>query len=119
MRRKWYGRDFMKSGWKSWRPLFSVWCLLDLVISPVLFALCWLICYHRERKIEDEKRSGKTGKGICEQENGCGLEYTSMKTSVPNETFQPLKGEFLFIESVYYLSMQATVSFMETINNKS
>ena len=46
----------------------------------------------------------------------CGLEYTSMKTSV-RKTFQPLQREFLFIESVYYLSMQATVNFMETVNN--
>lgn len=76
MRRKWYGRDFMKSGWKRWRPFFSLWCLLDLVISPILFLLCWLICYHRERKREGEKRSGRIDKDIELEEVTTGEEET-------------------------------------------
>ena len=55
MKRKWYGRDFMKSGWKRWRLLFSIWCFFDLVFSPLLYALCTLIHWQREKKRKRSK----------------------------------------------------------------
>jgi len=39
IKRKWYGRDFMKTEWKRWKALFVFWCLFDLVFSPILFAV--------------------------------------------------------------------------------
>jgi len=39
MKRKWFGRDFMKTEWRRWKTLFVFWCLFDLVFSPVLFAV--------------------------------------------------------------------------------
>lgn len=43
MNRKWKGREFMKlrnGGWKSWQLLlFNIWCLFDLVFSPILLAV--------------------------------------------------------------------------------
>ena len=40
MNRKWHGREFMKSKWKSWQlTFFNIWCLFDLVLSPILLAV--------------------------------------------------------------------------------
>ena len=44
MNRKWNGREFMKSEWKPWQlTFFTIWCLLDLVFSPILLAVFSLL----------------------------------------------------------------------------
>ena len=48
MKRKWFGRDFMKTEWKRWKTLFVFWCLFDLVFSPVLFAVFSLMTKNNE-----------------------------------------------------------------------
>ena len=55
MKRKWYGRDLIKTEWKRWRALFIFWCLFDLMFSPVLFAVCSLM----RRKSRDKTVRGR------------------------------------------------------------
>ena len=44
MNRKWNGRRFMNSEWKSWQlKIFNMWCLFDLVFSPILLAVFSLL----------------------------------------------------------------------------
>ena len=71
MKRKWYGRDFMKSEWKRWRPLFIIWCLFDLVFSPILYALSSLIRVQREKKRKKSERPSE-----CEIDLGKRVQYS-------------------------------------------
>jgi len=45
MNRKWRGREFMtRTKWKSWRQLlFNIWCLFDLLFSPILLTVFSLL----------------------------------------------------------------------------
>ena len=44
MSRKWGGREFMESEWNPWQQLlFSIWCLFDLLFSPILLAVFSLL----------------------------------------------------------------------------
>jgi len=113
MRRKWYGRDFMKSGWKRWRPIFSVWCLLDLVISPILFVLCWLICYHRERKREEEKRSGKKEKDMPLEEVTTGEEETLRPQKKKTKNRLPVTQIYqISLDTPYFKFVRDSLSFV-------
>lgn len=66
MTRKWYGREFLTSGWNRWRPLLNLWCVFDLVFSPILYALFSLIHIQREKKRKtqrsDQNKNRKTTK---------------------------------------------------------
>jgi len=60
MNRKWHGRKFLQRKWRWWqRLLFSIWCLFDLVFSPILFSVFSLM-KEKEERVKKEEKPSKT-----------------------------------------------------------
>ena len=77
MKRKWHGREFIKTEWKRWQLLFSIWCLFDLVFSPILLAVFSYLENRRKRKEREEnKRKKNKGRGSM---NACDISTYSKR----------------------------------------
>jgi len=109
MRRKWYGRSFMKSEWKRWRLLFSIWCLFDLMFSLILYAFCSLIRIHQERK---RKRGKDTEEAISD---GDELQEATLKKTKAKKQISVTQIYPVYLETPYFTFLRDTLSYISLL----
>jgi len=107
IKRKWYGRDFMKTEWKRWKALFVFWCLFDLVFSPILFAVFSLMT-----KKDKEENSSDSFSESDEETKSDDWENEKLKNTEAKQYLSVPEIYLISLETPYFTFVRDTLSYI-------